>query len=152
MYDISSIKCVTRKFFVVVVQKNGKEMTIKSAARPQFNFFYVLVAVAFQLYTILFAVSVNHKHIDESFAFSPPKSSGQLEKMAVDFFQNVYCLFVCNFVGVGQLDVSKRGIDLSLLTLLSTNSTTSLFATFTCRKHIFDMFHVLSMFIGGSNS
>ena len=34
MYDISSIKCVTRKIFVVVVQKNGKEMTIKCAARP----------------------------------------------------------------------------------------------------------------------
>ena len=28
----------------------------------------------------------------------------------------------------------------------------SLFATFTCRKHIFDRFHVLSVFIGGSNS
>ena len=34
MYDISSIKCVTRKFFVAVVQNNGKEMTIKCAARP----------------------------------------------------------------------------------------------------------------------
>ena len=34
MYDISSIKCVTRKFFLVVVQNNGKEMTIKCAARP----------------------------------------------------------------------------------------------------------------------
>ena len=72
--------------------------------------------------------------------------------MAVDFFQNVYCLFVCNFVRIGQLDFSKRGIDLSLLTLLSTNSATSLFATFTCRKHIFYMFHVLSVFIRGSNS
>ena len=34
MNDISSIKCVTRKFFVVVVQNNGKEMTIKCAAPP----------------------------------------------------------------------------------------------------------------------
>ena len=71
---------------------------------------------------MLFAVSVSYKYINKSFAFSPTKSCRQLEKLEVDFFQNVYCLFLCNFVRIGQLDFPKRGIDLSLLTLLSTNS------------------------------
>ena len=44
-YDIFSIKCVTRKFQVVLVQNNGKEMykeTKKCAARAKF-FFLLLI-------------------------------------------------------------------------------------------------------------
>ena len=52
-YNISSIKCVTRKFYVVVVQNNSKEMYKKVCCmckvvflliRP-INFFTVLVSV-----------------------------------------------------------------------------------------------------------
>ena len=38
-YNISSIKCVTRKFHVIFVQNNGKEIYIKSVLRVQSCFF-----------------------------------------------------------------------------------------------------------------
>ena len=39
MYEISSVKRVTRKFHVVVVQNNGKEMYKKSVLHVQSCFF-----------------------------------------------------------------------------------------------------------------
>ena len=65
-YNISSMKRVTRKFHIVVVQNNGQEMykkvcyTCKSCfffwlIRP-IDFFVVLVVVAVEHYTILFFV------------------------------------------------------------------------------------------------
>ena len=82
-YDISSIKRVTRKIHVVVVQNNGKEMYKKMCCTCKVvfllispiilyvYFFAVLVAVLPFRITYIIFVCVNYKYIDESFAFSP---------------------------------------------------------------------------------
>ena len=78
-YDNFSIKRVARKFLVVVVQNNGKEMYKKSVLHVQSCFFankHIVVFSPFSLpsplsisrFYILFEQTIN---LIESFAFSP---------------------------------------------------------------------------------
>ena len=46
MRHFFSIKCVTRKFHVVVVQNNGKEMYLKSVLHLDYYFFCTVLFVA----------------------------------------------------------------------------------------------------------
>ena len=74
LYKISSIKRVPRKFHVVVVQNNGKEMYKKdffSLIRPiEFLPFSLPLPFSITIFYFFFAL-VNNKHINDTFDFGP---------------------------------------------------------------------------------
>ena len=57
-YNISPIKCVTRKFYVVVVQNNSKKCTKKCAASAKLFFFLIRPIIFFLLFLFLSLFSI----------------------------------------------------------------------------------------------